>query len=524
MNTKTTRAIVGAVVAMSLMANAVMAQQADADKPQKKFSETRDPVVTESTTTNGITSLRVASADGKELATYNIDLRTHYKPATKASENIRRWESYKFGAFVCYSLNTFVGDEFAQGPASLYRPSKLNVPSWAKLFRQAGMGYAVLTTRHTSEFLLWPSKTSTQTVAATVEPTDVVKAFVESCRKEGVAPGLYYCMWNKGEHARATIMAQLYELAHNYGPIPYFWIDLLQCAPNDLSPQTVYDLLKSLQPDCIVILNQGIQDGSGIVYFPTDVMNGENLLPPVGGHQKERTVEGVKYYLPMECDLVSQSWDQGNSGAPGSWFTYGAGLKVPPSAPKPAAQLVKHFRAAYRLGASNVLLSFAPDHSGIYRPEDCAMILELKKAIDDPSMYPAALNLNLNAKVTASNIYRNDPTYGPASAVDDHSATRWATDDGTTSAWLEVDLGKPETLGRAVIEQAYPELKRIRKFAIEYQHGDEWKTCYQGENPGARLDFTFGPVSARRVRLNVIESTDGPTISEFQVYPPATGK
>jgi hypothetical protein len=142
-------------------------------------------------------------------------------------------------------------------------------------------------------------------------------------------------MWNKGEHARATIMAQLYELAHNYGPIPYFWIDLMNFAPQDLPPQTVYDLLKSLQPDCIVILNQHIQDGTQITYFPTDVMNGENLLPPPGGHQKERTVEGVKYYLPMECELVSQSWDLGNSGAPGSWFTYGAGLKVPPSAPRP---------------------------------------------------------------------------------------------------------------------------------------------------------------------------------------------
>ena len=522
MNTKTTKAIVGAVTVLSLMAGPVMAQQAGAGKSPEKLTETRDPVVTESVSANGLTSLHIVSADGRDIATYEVDLRTHHKPATKASENIRRWESYKFGAFVHYSLNTFVGDEFTQGPASLYRPSKLNVPSWARLFRQAGMGYAVLTTRHTSEFLLWPSKTSTQTVAATDEPTDVVKAFAESCRKEGVAPGFYYCMWNKGGHARATIMAQLYELAHNYGPIPYFWIDMMNWAPQDLPPQTVYDLLKSLQPDCIVILNQHIQDGTKITYFPTDVMNGENLLPPPGGHLKERTVEGVKYYLPMECELVSQSWDKGNSGAPGSWFTYGAGLKVPPSAPKPAAQLVKHFTAAYRLGASNVLLSFAPDHSGMFRPEECAMILELKKAIDDPSIYPSPLNLN--AKATASNIYRNDPTYGPVSAVDDNSATRWATDEGTTSAWLEVDLGKPATLGRAVIEQAYPELKRIRRFAIEYQHGDEWKACYQGENPGARLDVTFGPVSVRRVRLHVTESTDGPTISEFQLYPPATGK
>ena len=37
MNTKTAKAIVGAVVVMSLVANAVMAQQAGTGKPQEKF-------------------------------------------------------------------------------------------------------------------------------------------------------------------------------------------------------------------------------------------------------------------------------------------------------------------------------------------------------------------------------------------------------------------------------------------------------------------------------------------------------
>lgn len=44
MITKTTRATVGAVAAMSLMAGAVMAQQAGAGKPQEKFKgPTKEP-------------------------------------------------------------------------------------------------------------------------------------------------------------------------------------------------------------------------------------------------------------------------------------------------------------------------------------------------------------------------------------------------------------------------------------------------------------------------------------------------
>ena len=75
-------------------------------------------------------------------------------------------------------------------------------------------------------------------------------------------------------------------------------------------------------------------------------------------------------------------------------------------------------------------------------------------------------------------------------------------------------------IGRAVIEQAYPELNRVRKFAIEYWQDGQWKPCYRGENLGASLDATFEPVIAQRVRLNITEATDGPTIWEFELFPP----
>jgi hypothetical protein len=121
-------------------------------------------------------------------------------------------------------------------------------------------------------------------------------------------------------------------------------------------------------------------------------------------------------------------------------------------------------------------------------------------------------------------VNENDQTYGADAAVDGYGFTRWATADGTKSAWLEVDLGKQATVGRVVVEQALPELNRVRKFAIEYKKGDTWKPCYQGEDPGPRLDVGFDAVSAQHFRLNIIESTGGPTISEFQLYQPAKSK
>ncbi len=136
------------------------------------------------------------------------------------------------------------------------------------------------------------------------------------------------------------------------------------------------------------------------------------------------------------------------------------------------------------------------------------------------AMSNASHSLATGKKATASNVYLSMAEFGPGKAFDDNSETRWATDSGTKSAWLEVDLGKPVAIGRAAIEQAFPELQRVRKFAIEYWQDGQWRPCYQGQDLGATLEATFPPITAQRVRLNITEATDGPTIWEFELYPP----
>ncbi len=154
------------------------------------------------------------------------------------------------------------------------------------------------------------------------------------------------------------------------------------------------------------------------------------------------------------------------------------------------------------------------------QPIDTVVALELGgSALDIAAVdVPEAVSLTTKAKATASNTFQQQAEYGPDKAVDGKSDTRWATDTGTKSAWLEVDLGKPTRISRAVIKQAYPELKRVRKFAIEYWREEQWKACYRGDELGARLAAKFDPVTAQRVRLNITEATDGPTIWEFQLF------
>ncbi len=340
---------------------------------------------------DGLTELSVHSDAGDLLKTCHVNLSTHHSPATERTPAVARWESYRLGAFVCYNTNQFTGDELcrADDPA-VYAPRKLDVDSWVVAMRAAGMRYAVLTTRHTSGFLLWDSVTTAHDVASSQDKTDVVRAFTDACRKAGIAPGFYYCMWGgewlKHPNARNIILAQLHELASNYGDIPYFWIDMMNWAPKDLPAQQVYDLLKNLQPDTIVIMNQHIQDGTELKYFPTDVMNGEIHLPPESGHEPVREADGRTCYLPFEFEPVSQQREDAKSVANtplgrGTWFTYGPGKSFEPSRPFPVAPLYDWIKQAYSRGASNVLLSMAPDHTGGMRAEDLDQLEALGKLL-----------------------------------------------------------------------------------------------------------------------------------------------
>ncbi len=116
---------------------------------------------------------------------------------------------------------------------------------------------------------------------------------------------------------------------------------------------------------------------------------------------------------------------------------------------------------------------------------------------------------------SASNIFQNDPNYGPEMAVDGDMSTRWATDGGIKSAWLKLDLRKMTTVSHVDIHEAFP--GRVRKFEIQYKDGDQWVSLIEGSEIGANYQKDFPEVTARYFRLNILDSTDGPTIWEMDV-------
>ena len=152
---------------------------------------------------------------------------------------------------------------------------------------------------------------------------------------------------------------------------------------------------------------------------------------------------------------------------------------------------------------------------------DRIVVLELERPAAEVAPLSGRLpsrSLARGRPATASNVYRGMPEFGPDKAFDDDHDTRWATDDGTHAAWLQVDLGSPQAIGQAVICEEYA--PRVQKFELQYQDGPGWKTLAAGERIGSELRLSFAPVTAQVVRLNILSSTEGPTLSEFEILPP----
>jgi alpha-L-fucosidase len=76
--------------------------------------------------------------------------------------------------------------------AERFKPDKYDPSLWLGAAKKAGFRYAVLTTRHHDGFALWPSAFGEFSTKNHLGGRDLVKPYVEACRKAGLKAGLYY--------------------------------------------------------------------------------------------------------------------------------------------------------------------------------------------------------------------------------------------------------------------------------------------------------------------------------------------
>lgn len=76
--------------------------------------------------------------------------------------------------------------------AETFNPQNYNPDKWMAAAKAAGFNYAVLTTKHHDGYALWDSDVAKMSVRQSLNGRDLVKPYVDACRKHDVKVGFYY--------------------------------------------------------------------------------------------------------------------------------------------------------------------------------------------------------------------------------------------------------------------------------------------------------------------------------------------
>ena len=106
---------------------------------------------------------------------------------------------WEMGVFFHFGIRTFYPEnndwDGKEMELSEFNPMDLDCEQWIKTVKDAGATYAILTCKHHDGFANWPSRYTEYSVKNTPWKDgrgDVVKEFVDACRKYNVKVGLYY--------------------------------------------------------------------------------------------------------------------------------------------------------------------------------------------------------------------------------------------------------------------------------------------------------------------------------------------
>lgn len=260
------------------------------------------------------------------------------------TQRMKWWTEARFGMFIHWGLYALparhewvknrerMTNEQYQKYFELFNPDLFNPREWAKMAKEAGMKYVVLTAKHHEGFCLWDSKFTDYKSTNTPFGRDIIKEYVEAFRAEGLKVGFYYSLidWHHPDYTidrqhplrqesdsayarlnrgrdmnkyREYMKNQVRELLTNYGEISIIWFDFsfpgqYGKGRADWDSEGLLKLARSLQPGIIVDDRLDLRDVEGGWDFTTPEQVKVEKWPEYNGKR-----------IPWEtCQTFSGSW------------------------------------------------------------------------------------------------------------------------------------------------------------------------------------------------------------------------
>ncbi len=292
---------------------------------------------------------------------------------------------WEFGVFFHFGIRSFFpGHKDWDGkemPMEAFNPTELDCESWLKTAKAGGATYAILTCKHHDGFALWPTKYSEYSVAGSRWKDgrgDVVREFVDACRKVGLKVGLYYSPAQWGKYAISFKNAKEYdeyfinqirELLTGYGKIDYLWFDGCGSEGHEYDKPRIVKAINEYQPDILTFCDPEWSPGVRWIGNEDGYASLNNPLVVSSTDFSELSTEEQKLssamFLPAECDCKIRN----------TWF-YDDNEKTL----KSVDELFGMYEMSVGHG-SNFLLNIGPDNRGLLPEADAERFLALGKRI-----------------------------------------------------------------------------------------------------------------------------------------------
>ena len=426
------------------------------------------------------------------------------------------WQNSELGVLISYDLPVFQGTPYNQSQnritpfrdLNIFNPTKLNTDQWIQAAKLAGARFAILTVTHETGFALYQSDVNPYCMKAIKYKNgkgDIVRDFVNSCKKYGIQPGIYVGIrWNsflgvhdfriegtsdfaKRRQAFYKNMCEemVHELCTRYGKLFMIWFDGGADDPTKTGPN-VLPIVQKYQPDCLFYHNAQKADfrwggsESGTVPYPC-----WSTFPFVFSHAaKQDTIFANNFQLLKTGAPKGKYWMPAMSDAPLRGENGGHDWFWNPNEDHHVNSLSKLMQMYYQSVGHNstLIIGLTPDNRGLIPDADVTRLKQWGDSVKKVFKTPIA---------------------------------SWAIQNNDYS----ITFPKEKSFNKIVIEEKIELGERVRSFVVEAKILGEWTNLISGSCIGHKyIKVLEAPIKASAIRLKIIESNAEPMIKSFTIY------